>query len=405
MSVAQGILKTVAYKKQGALGTAASGSGGQLLRRRTFAMNIAKETYQNDEIASHQQSTGVTHGIRQTNGTLEGLLSASTYKDFMASLLRKDWAAVPAISTLSLTIAASGSFWTVTRAAGDFLTGGIKAGHVVRLSGASLDAANVGVNLVVVSLTSSALTVAVPTGAALTAEGPIASCTVTVVGKTTYAPSTGHTNDYYTFEEWYSDISRSDVFQDVQVASMDVNQPATGNTTASFGMIGLGRRSRTGSQVLTTPTAETTTEVLASVNGAVVIGGVVQAAVTSMRINVNGNVTAGEAVIGSNERPDTQKGRIVVSGTFTALFESVTLAAPFDNETTTDLTIMLADDATDGSDFLVLRLPEVKLTSDEADDGEKQIVRTYNFTAQICSTGGASLANHQTILQIQDSTA
>jgi hypothetical protein len=38
--------------------------------------------------------------------------------------------------------------------------------------------------------------------------------TGTVVGKKTLAPMTGHTNDYFTFEEWYPDISQSEQFVD-----------------------------------------------------------------------------------------------------------------------------------------------------------------------------------------------
>lgn len=401
--VAQGINKTVAYKAQTALGSAASGTGGSLIPRRTFAMNIAKQTYTNDLIKSDQQSSGITHGIRQTNGSLDSLLAPGFFPDFEAALVRKAWAAVSAISSLTLSIAASSSLYTVTRSTGDFLTGGIKKGHVVRLTGASLDAANVGVNLLVVNVTATVLTVLVPTGSALTEESAKASSTVTVVGKTTFAPTTGHTNVYFTLEEWFSDIERSDVFPDVQVASMDINLPTSGNAGASFSFIGLGKRTRSGAQVLTTPTAEPTNDPVAAVNGAVVIGGTAQAAVTSARITITGNVTGGEAVIGSNYLPDTQKGRIEVTGTFTAVFESVALASAFDDEVATDLTFMLADDATDAADFVVIRLPAVKLSSDDADDGEKQIVRTYNFTAQK-ATGGASLADNATIIQLQDST-
>lgn len=404
MTVAQGINKTLAYKVQSGLGTAASGSGGQLLRRESANFTLTKDTYSNNEIVSHQQHTGDVHGIRKTQATLSGIMSPSTYKDLQAALLRKAWAATSAIASLSLTIAASGSGYTITRAAGDFLTGGIKVGDVVRLTGGSLDAANVGVNLLVTGVTDTVLTVIVPTGSSLTAEGPIASCTVTVTGKKTWVPTTGHTNLYYTFEEYFTDLTRSHVYQDVQVGMMDVTIPATGNVTVSLGLIGLGSRVKSGSQVLTTPTAETTTTAVASVAGVAVIGGVAQGAITSASVKIDGGVTHGEAVIGSNSIPDTQKGRIKVSGSFTALYESDTLGAIFDNETTTSLILMLADDGTDSADFITLVMPQVKLFSDDADDGEKQILRTYNFTAEICSTGGAALANHQTIVSIQDST-
>lgn len=404
MTVAQGISKTISYKVQSGLGTAASGSGGQLLRRESANFTLTKDTYSNNEIASHQQHTGDTHGIRKTQATISGVLSANTYQDMFASVLRKAWAATSAISSLTLTIAADASNWSITRSAGDFLTGGIKIGDVIRLSGANLAAGNVGVNLVVLGVTSTVLTVSVPTGTALTAESSKAASTVTVVGKKCWVPTTGHTNLYYTFEENFENVTRYKVYKDCQIGKVDISMPATGNVTTSFALIGLGSRVSSGTQSLTTPSAETSTAVLASVSGSAYIGGVKQASVTSASISIDGQVTHGEAVIGSNTIPDTQRGRIMVKGTFTALYESDTLASPFENETTTSLVLYLADDATDSADFVTIVCPEVKIFSDDADDGEKQIIRTYNFTAQICSTGGASLANLQTIVSVQDST-
>jgi hypothetical protein len=65
-------------------------------------------------------------------GTLKGELSAGTYDLEFAALLRKDFAtAFTAITGASLTIAGSGPTYTVTRATGDFLTGGVKRGMVV----------------------------------------------------------------------------------------------------------------------------------------------------------------------------------------------------------------------------------------------------------------------------------
>lgn len=406
--VAQGINRQVSYKKQTAKGTPASGSGGQLIRRVTFNPNVTKDNYTSNEIASHQQSTGATHGIARSAGTLNGELSPGTYADFFAAILRKAAVATAAISSLTLTIAADGDNYTVTRSTGDFLTGGVKIGDVVRLSGANLDAGNVGKNLVVISLTDTALTVAVLNGETLTAESAKAASTVTVVGKKIWAPTTGHTSDYFTFEDWYSDLNggtgRSHLYPDVQVGSAEIAMPATGLITSNFNLIGLGARTKSGTRVLTTPTGETTTPLLSSSSGLAIIGGVAYPIVTQASVMIDGQVAHGAETIGSKYVSDVQRGRIMVSGSFSYLYVDDTLAEPFDDETTTDITLVFAEDKTDAADFVVVRIPEAKLFSDDGDDGEKQIVRSVNFTAQICSSGGASLANLQTIVSIQDST-
>lgn len=406
MTVAQGINKTIAYKKQSGLGVAASGSGGQLIRRETATFTQTKDTYEKNEIVSHQQSTGATHGIAKTSATLNALLSGGSYSDFIDSLLRKARAATSAITGVSLTIAASAPNYTITRSTGDFLTGGIKVGDVIQLTAGSLNANNLNKNLVVLGVTATVLTVNVlNTGSTLTAEGPIASCTVTVAGKKTWVPATGHTNEYYTFEEWYSDLSRSAVYPDMQVSSLALSVPATGNVTANFALVGLGAVTKAGTQALTSPTAATTSSVVGSVAGAVYIGGTRYGTVTSLNLTVDGQVSQGEAAIGSNTIADVYRGPIKVSGSFTALYDGDTLATPFDQETATSLIIVLADARTDAANVISFSMPRAKLFSNDPDDGEKQIVKTYNFVAEYNGSGGASLANHQTIIQVQDALA
>jgi tail tube protein len=406
MTVAQGINKTVAYKKQSGLGSSSSGSGGTLLRRVTSTLNVTKDSYENNEIVSHQQSTGMTHGIAKSGGTLNGLLSGASYIPFIGSLLRKDPVATAAITSLSLTIAASGSNYSVTRASGDFLAGGIKNGDVIQLSGGSLNANNVAKNLVVVGVTATVLTVNVLNRTStLTAEGPIASCTVTVVGKKTYAPTSGHTNDYYTFEEWYSDLSKSRLFADVQIGQVEIQMPATGNVASNFSLVGLGSVSKGGTQILTSPTAAPTSNVFGSVAGAVFIGGVRYGTVTSLNVTINGNVSQGEATIGSNTISDVQRGRIAVSGSFAMVFDAETIPAVFDNETLTSLIVVLADARTDAANTISIVMSAVKLSSTDLDDGEKQLVGTYNFTAAYNGAGGTALADLPTIISIQDSQA
>lgn len=404
MTVAQGITRTWAYKVQSALGTGASGSGGQLLRRTGIDLTGTKETYSSAEIASHQQSTGATHGIGSASGTISGEMSCTTYGDFEQWLLRKDWVATSAISSLTLTIAADGDNWTVTRSTGSFLSDGVKVGDVVRLSGSNLDAANVGVNLVVLDVEALALTVNVLNGSALTAESSKSSSTVTVTGKKTWTPTSAHTNKYVTFEDYSSDVARSQLFKDVQIAAMNINAPATGIITVQFPLVGLAPPVRSGTQVLTTPTAETTTDVLSSARFTVYIAGIRQDALTSFSLNINGNIALGEAVIGANRHPDTQKGRIAVDGSFTGLFEDDTLAGYFDDETAQEVVIVMAEDATDAANCISISLPAVKFFSASGDDGEKQLVRTYSITAQRPAGAGSGTKHNDAIVSLQDTT-
>jgi hypothetical protein len=406
-AVGQGINKIVSYKKQAGLGTPASGAGGTQVRRTSATLTLAKDSYENNEIVGHQQSTGSTYGISRSSGTLAALLSGTSWTPFIGSLLRKDPAATAAMSGLSLTIAVSGANYSITRAAGSWLTDGLKVGDIVQLSGGGLAANNVAKNAVVVSITSATVMAVnvLATGLTMTAEGPIAASTVTVMGKKVWTPLTGHTNDFYTIEEWFPDVVRSHTWPDVQIGTLDIGMPATGNVTASFGLVGLGGKTEGPAQILTAPAAAPTTQVFGAVAGAAYINGVRYNNLTSFSLKIDASVAPGEAVIGSNSTPDVQRGRIKVSGSFTYLYDSDAIGANFLNETVVSLVFAVADARIAGANTLGFVMPQAKLFSNDPDDGEKQIVRTVNFTAEIPATGGAALANHQAILSVQDSLA
>lgn len=403
MPNSQGLFKTLAYKKQSGQGTAASGSGGQLLRRRTANFNLTRDTYENDEIVSHRQSTGATAGVRRVSGKVSGLWSPRTYQELMAAALMKAWAATSNLTGLSLTIAASGSLYTITRASGDFLTGGLKVGDVIRITAGSVNALNLNKNALIVALTATVATVRVVNGSAMAAEGPIASCTIAVPGKKCFVPTTGHTDDWFTFEEWFSDLSRSELNTDVKVAQIQLGIPATGNATIDIDFVGLNR-SLSGAQVLTTPTAETTTSVVQAVNGSFIVGTTVTP-ITGATVTIAAGISPGEAEVGSNVVGSVAYARVMVSGQFTAKFSGVAMQQAFEDQTNNVLALVCPVDGTAASEFTTAVMTRVKLFSDTADDGEKEIIRTYSFTAEIDGTGGASLATNQTIFSTQDSQA
>lgn len=404
MAVAQGINKKTVYKKQTGLGAAATGSGGQIVRRTSSVFQAPPDTFESNEIVSHQQGTGVGIGVVKPAGKIDGLLSPGTYATLLASLLRKDMTAGVSATGMTIAVAVSGQNFTLTRSAGSFLTDGFKIGDVGRLTAGTFNAANSQKNLLIIGVTALALTVKPLNGVALVAESGITGATFAVTGKKSLVPLTAHTNDYYTFEEWYADLTRSEIYNDQQIAQAALNLPATGNATISLDTVG---RTRTlgSAQVLTTPNPETATDILTAVNGVVLVNGSPVTNVTGAQITINGNTTHSDAVVGSNVVDDTQRGRVTVSGSFTAKFDSVTLQTIFEARSTTSLVLAVTEDATANADFVVINIPMLKLTGDTPDDGEKAVIRTYPFTAQINSAGGAALATDQTIITIQDSAA
>jgi hypothetical protein len=402
MAISKGTAKVVAYKKETTWGTAAGTSGGKQVRRVTADFNLTKETYESNEIRTDRQLADFRHGVRSADGTLSGELSPNSYSDFMQSLVAKDFAAVTAVTGISATIAAgSGTLWTVTRAAGDWLSNGLKVGSVIRLTGAGLDTANVAKNLLIVSMTSSAITVQVLNGSALVAEGPIASVTATVVGKQTFVPATGHTEDSYTIEQWFQDIAQSEVFTGMRVGSMNLQLPATGLTTVDFSFMGKDLSSKGTTQYFGSPTAQGTNGIFAAVNGAMIVNGLPVALVTSADFTVERAMENATAV-GSNSVAEIFLGRIRVTGNLSVYFQDATFRNYFDDETSVSIVFALTTGSEANADFLTFTLPKVKLGSFAKDDGELGLVASTSFQALLNADTSAGLP--ATTVQIQDST-
>ena len=378
--IARGVSKRLAYKKESVWGTPAGATGAKTLRRVTANFNLTKETYESAEIRSDLQISDFRHGVRSAEGSLNGELSPSAYADFMQSVVARDFSAGGTTSGASLTIAVAGSFFTITRAAGSWLTDGFYVGNVVRLTGAGFNPANVANNLLVVSMSATVLTVRVLSGTPLVAEGPIAAAAVSVAGKITYAPLTGHTDDSYTIEEWYADIAQSEVYTGNKVGTMSVQLPATGLVTCDFSFMGKNLEQKGTSQYFTTPTAAGTNGILASVSGAMVVNGQPVALITSMDFSVERGLEAAN-VVGSNFAADVFTGRIRVTGNFSTYFQDGVFRDYFDAESKISLVVALSTGVEKDAEVISFSFPLIKLGSATKSDGEMGIVQDHSFTA------------------------
>lgn len=402
--VGTGVNKRVYYKVESAWNTAPGATGAQALRRVTSNLDLKKETFESNEMVTHLQRVDYRHGLGHVEGTLNGELSPGTYKDFMAAAVRRAWAAVTPSTSVTLTIAGSGPTYTVTRSAGSWLSDNYKVGHIIRLSVGVLNAANISKNLLIVDVTSPTVISVMPlNGVALVAEGPIATCTITAIGKTTYIPISGHTDLSYAIEHFHSDLTLSELYTGLKIDQMDIAMPPSGMATIGIKFIG-GGLTTAGAGYYTSPTVETSTGILAAVNGIVAVQGAKAATLTGLNFNIKGNMS-GEATIGSTAFADIAEGRVLVEGSFTALFDSVAMRDYFINETEISLIGALSTSAAAAADFIAFSMPRVKVGGADKADAEKSLVQTFPFTALYNSAGGSGVKTEQTTLAFQDSQA
>ncbi len=400
--LAKGVDKKIAYRKETTWGVVATDSGAKQLRRVTSQFNQTAEELQSAEIRQDYQIADYRHGSLSTEGSLNGELSPRTYADFFAAALAKDFAVGGSTTGASLTIAASGGFYTITRAAGSWLTDGFYVGNVIRLTGAGFAPANVGKNIQILSITALVLTVRTFDENTLTAEGPIAAAGAAVVGKQTFAPLTGHTSDSFTVEEFYGGgVNVSEVHTGNKVGSVAVQLPASGFCTVDFTFMGKGMMKTGNTQHFATATAASTSGLTVGVSGSVLVNGVPAGVITNASFNIDRGLEAA-VVVGSKYAADIFDGRINVTGDFSTYFENEVYRDYFIDETKISLVFALTTGSEANAEVISFVLPAVKLGSSSRNDGEAGIVQDHSFQAILNAVTTTGLP--ATTLLIQDSS-
>lgn len=403
MPAASGIYKQVAIKKETTYGVLPTATGARLLDRVDASFNLQKQAYESARMRTDMQQGDARHGVRTVAGNINDELCPGALSDVIGTLLKRPFATLAPLTALSITIAAgSGGTWTVTRSAGSWLTAGVRVGQVGRLTAGTFNAANLNKNLFIVGVTALALTVMVANGSALVAEGPIASATLTLPGKYTFIPATGHVEESYAVEEWFPDAPSSEVYVGWKPAQANIALPPTG--MATIGITGEGKdlgRAPSTTRYFTSPTSSAAVPVLASVNGVLRVGTAQQLAVTGLNIEIN-STYSGEPSVGSNSKYQQFAEGISVRGSFSAYFEDNVLPAMFYDETITTLDAIFTTDNSAAADFMTFSLNRLKVNSADKADAKGGIVRTYNFTASVNPTAGEREA---TTIAVQDSLA
>ena len=399
-TIATGINNKVAYKKETAWGELPANTGAKYLRRVSADFNLTKETYQSEEMRLDYQVADFRHGVRRAEGSLNGEFSAGSYADFFAAAVRKDFAAVT-LPTASVSVTVNSGTYKLVRTTGSFITDGWKVGMVVRCAGLTTVADN-GKNLVVAAVSALDVTVVPLDGSVLTAQGTAASATFTVPGKVTYAPLSGHTDNSFTVEQWFSDIAQSEVYTGMKINSVGVSIPATGMTTVDFSFMGKDLTKTGTTQYFTSPTAAGATGIFAGVNGVVLYNGVSVAVITDASVNINSDMTDA-VVLGSNSIADVFEGRITVDGSMSVYFQDATFRDVFKDEVEVSIVFALTANNAKDSDFATISLPRVKLGSFTKADSMDGVIASCDFTALLQGTNTAG--KETTTVMIQDSAA
>lgn len=398
MSLQTGTGLVLAYKKESTFGTLPTNdSSAKQLRRTKFDLSLKKTMIRSKEIRKDRQRPAGRHGMRTVDGSIGGELSLGTYADFIGSVLRKDFASVSTLSALT-NVTASATAPHFVRASGSWISDGLRAGMTIRMSGwTTTGAGNNSKNYTILALTSANITVAETVAAKASGD----SVVVSIPGKVSYVPLTGHTNDSYAVENWAADVSQSLRFLGQKPTRLSISLMPDAAVELEVGFMGQDRAKST-SQYFTSATAAGTTQMQTGLSGAIYVNGTAYGVLTEFKLEVNGNHET-KGVVGSNLTPDVFPGSVDVSGSFSVLWQDGVLDDVFDNETEVPIVIKLLDSNAANADFMTIALPYSKLAGGSQPDAEKAIVQSFDFVSRVGSTttGGWEA----TTVQIQDSLA
>jgi hypothetical protein len=400
--IAVGVAKQLIIAKETTFAQPALNTSGQLMRRTSSNVDLAKKTYRSTEIRPDYQYSDFRHGTRSVTGTVSDELSVGTWQMFMATVMRQAWQKAGSTAATALTaVVGTASTQQVTRAAGSFLTDGYMIGDVVQFDGFTVGTGNNSNNFFITGITALALNGIFLNGDLLVADAASEAVSCAVMGSKTWMPLTNQTNDSYTIEHFFSDIGQSEYFVGCRVSQMAVKLPSTGMATVDFPIMGINAIEQT-EAYFQAPAAASTGQILAAVNGAVIYNGQVVAVITSMDFTVNGNMTSGD-VVGSDIAPDIFAGSMEVSGNMSAYFMDETFQSAFFNEEEVSIIVALTTDTSPDAAFQVFTFPRCKINGATKNDGQVGIVQTLPWVALLNNLAPVP-GSIVTTMSIQDST-
>ncbi len=415
MPIQRGIAREIRYKKQPTYGVAPGATGAQVIRRMMGTFDVQKPAFSSQEMRTSQQRAFLRTGQRGAVGQLSGELSPGTYKDWIKSSLRQGAADLTFATTGALTnITASASAPHFVRAAGSFISDGFKIGDVVIASGWTSPATgNNGRFYRITALNATQMTVAdiAATTSTVTAKASGDSVTIRVAGRKMMTPKAlgSQSKDYYYIENWFSEITQSEIADSMTISTMQINMPPNQPVTIGFGFVGrdVFPNSPPTSQYFTSPTAQTGTDITTSLTGSArFLGGSFVGdlmTITSLSISLNNDVSAPNVAF-SQVRPDNLLGMLTVSGQGTILFEDGAMRDAFINETDLGLILVVQRGPLPGDDAIILKIDKLRITARNVNDNAKELTQSFTFECLENVSGGPATIYDDATLVIQDTS-
>ncbi|MGE0575382.1 MAG: phage tail tube protein [Reyranella sp.] len=379
-------------------------SGGQILRHVSHNLSLTKEAYAADEIRTDKQRPMEKHGTRRVPGTINGLLSAGTHQDLFEAVLGGTWSvsAITASQTDFTSVTADASTAKFTFSAGNPVTKGFRVGDIIQFADLS-DADNNGVNFMIIGFggTSNREVSVYPAPETMTADSAF---TLTTIGRSLITPSSAHVARKYAVEVHNSDGDISRLFTEGLFSGFDLSLAPNQNAQINFSGMWRNRvvYSAGDAPFFASPTAETTSDIISSMDALLRINGAVVGVATGLSINYNREPSAPAQLNRDGLAAGILLANAIVTGQFTVFLTATTFLDAFNDGTEMELIAYLPASNAAAAAALTLYLPRLKINSNQevVVDGAKAL--QCGFTAARYLGSGAGIES--TSIRITDTS-
>jgi hypothetical protein len=393
MTIYQGSSNVLAaIKRETTTGVAATASGATQMRVTSSpGLVLQRANIQSAEKRSDMLKTLARLGGKSVSGSYNAELTIGGATDILLeAIMRSTWSAAVTTAASTFTTLTAGVS-TITGASGSFLSTGIRVGDVLNLTGTAV-AANNNINLRVVSVTATVITLA---GTPLSVG--TADATGNLVRLKKIVNGVTATRYSHTIEQYNTDIDLSELFLGCRLTGLKLSFKPGAMGTVQYTFMGLDRTLLTAgtSPWFTTPTLTTGLDLIAD-DSALRYNGVDVVNFTGFDIDFSLAAKA-EPVIGTFVSPDIFDNDLTVTASVTALRSDFSNLTAYDAETEFEASILLQEPTGAPKGCLRIFLPRVKIGAASAPfAGDGAMIETLPLLvgAKVAATGyDAGVAN------------
>lgn len=386
--------------------TAPGASGGQAKRFVTFNPALSKADIANNEKRNDRQQPLGKQGTQRWEGSLEGLLSPSTYETEFEAAMRGTWASVSSLTASDLTsVSADASTSKFSFGGGDPVASGMRIGQIMRFANLS-DADNNGKNFLILGFggANNREVTVYPAPDTMTADTDF---TVSFPGGRLVIPTSDHVSRLVAMETYYPDAGFAALYTEARCGGFNIGINADNNVTVSFPFMGRGRfwYKDSAAPFFTSPAAQTSNEVCGPVSGLLRANGANLGLITALSFGINLNPQA-PSVVGQKFSPEIFLQAAQGGGNISFFVDqdAVDLVETFDDETRIEILPMFQNSDDDAAETLAFYMPYCQLgnlTPQDDGSGGKVMSGPFSFGPV---EGTPDAGQDASMIQIVDTT-